>query len=323
MVLFSPELDPRFRPRLQTRCGICLSEGIQNGPNPVANIFQTTSLRLSQVPGLVVRKRFPVTSPAFGEHNGLQKLDGILQAVVHQNIVVFDVILNLTPGRVQPAADDAVRILTTFPQSLLQRLAIGGQYENADRLVNLLLNLFGSLHIDIQKQVVMPLLGPVKKFSRGAVAVAEYVGMLQEFIPRHHFLEFRTRHKEIFSSILLLATRIARGVRDREIEAWDEPFHFIDQCRFAESRGRGNDVNRAHSRFCTCSRAFSISDLIARPISVIFSASPASPEVFESKVLASRFNSWSRKSSFLPTSPPWSSRPRKCRTCVFRRTNSS
>ena len=71
-----------------------------------------------------------------------------------------------------------------------------------------------------------------------------------------------------------------------------------------EPEGAEMMKTRRHSMFCTCSRAFSISAFIASPSSVIFRASPASPEVLESSVLASRFISCNRKSSFLPTSPP-------------------
>src|ERR1039458_9021535 len=98
---------------------------------------------------------------------------------------------------------------------------------------------------------------------------------------------------------------------------------FVHQRGFTRTRWRGNNVNDAHSRFCTCSRDFSISDFISKPISVTFKASPARPEVFESRVFASRFISCSRKSIFLPTSPSWSSKPRKCFTCAFSRTSSS
>ena len=43
---------------------------------------------------------------------------------------------------------------------------------------------------------------------------------------------------------------------------------------------------------------------MASPNSVMRVPLPPTPPVFESSVLASRFISWSRKSSFLPTSPP-------------------
>ena len=87
---------------------------------------------------------------------------------------------------------------------------------------------------------------------------------------------------------------------------------FVGERRLARTgRRRDDEDDSAHSRFCTCSRAFSISDFMARPSSVMRSASPATPVVFDNRVLASRFISCSRKSSFLPTSPPPSSSEQK------------
>ena len=54
--------------------------------------------------------------------------------------------------------------------------------------------------------------------------------------------------------------------------------------------------------FCTCSRSFSISDLISSASCVISRPSASLPGVFESSVLVSRCISCRRKSSFLPTS---------------------
>ncbi len=51
--------------------------------------------------------------------------------------------------------------------------------------------------------------------------------------------------------------------------------------------------------FCTCSRICSISTFISTDTCVSSNAAD-----FEPSVLASRCNSWIRKSSRLPTSPP-------------------
>ena len=61
-----------------------------------------------------------------------------------------------------------------------------------------------------------------------------------------------------------------------------------------------------------CSRIFSIAALAASASSVIFSPASPAPLVFERIVLVSRFISCSRKSSFLPTSPPASSSAASC-----------
>src|SRR5580658_7167328 len=186
-------------------------------------------------------------------------------------------------------------------------------------------------------------LGLAQKPLRRAVVVSKNQRVLEKFVVHDHGLKFLFGHKGIFLAVLFAATRRARGVRDREIQIMNHLEQFIHQRGFARAGRRRNNVDdahsekahsndvhsnnvhskKAHSRFCTCSRDFSISDFISRPISVTFKASPAKPEVFESMVLASRFISWSRKSIFLPTSPLWSSKPRKCLTCAFSRTSSS
>src|SRR5580700_1883754 len=139
---------------------------------------------------------------------------------------------------------------------------------------------------------------------RRTVAMAEHVRMFEELIFLHHLLELGTRHEEIFSSVLLCPSWRPRGVRNRKLQPRYDFARFVHQRRFARTRRCRNNVDRGHSRFCTCSRAFSISAFIDNPSSVIFMASPAKPEVLDSRVLASRFISCSRKSSFLPTSPP-------------------
>src|SRR5262249_40466958 len=120
------------------------------------------------------------------------------------------------------------------------------------------------------------------------------------------------RNEVIFAAVLLAATRETRGKRYRKLQMLDIFAQLIHERRLAGAGRRRDDIKcAAHSRFCTCSRHFSISDFICRPSSVMRSPSPATPEVFESSVLASRFSSCSRKSSFLPTSPPCSSSLRK------------
>src|SRR5262245_50850635 len=100
----------------------------------------------------------------------------------------------------------------------------------------------------------------------------------------------------IFAAVLFAAAGRTRGKRDRELQVAYVLPQLIDQRGFAGSGGSGDDVEyAAHSRFCTCSRHFSISDFICSPSSVMRSPSPATPDVFESRVLASRFSSCSRK----------------------------
>src|ERR1700757_3252656 len=264
----------------------------------------------------------------FRENNRLQVFDRFLEIVVNQNIVILVVVLNLTTSRSQPATDHRFGVLAAFAQAPLQGLAVRRQYEDADRIGQLLLNLLGALHVNIEQKVVAFLPRLLQKPAGRAIAISVKVGMLEKFSGTHHLVEFFAGNEVVLLAILLTASGSARGKRDGEFKIRNQLEQFVDQGRLPRAGWRRDDVDQrpvgwAHSRFCTCSRDFSISAFMARPASVIFSASPASPEVFESRVLASRFISCSRKSSFLPISPPSSSNPRKCCTWFSSRTISS
>src|SRR5437899_9144160 len=169
----------------------------------------------------------------------------------------------------------------------------------------------------------------VQEAARRAVVVTEDVGVLQELFAVYHLLKFIARDEVVLLAILLAPAEGTSRVGNRKVEVRNQFHQFGDERGFPGARRRGDDVHQRlvgrgiHSRFCTCSRDFSISAFMANPASVIFKASPASPDVFESRVLDSRFISCRRKSSFLPTSPPSSSKPRKCCTWFSSRTSSS
>src|SRR5690348_3094692 len=144
-----------------------------------------------------------------------------------------------------------------------------------------------------------------------AVVIAENIGVFEEFVAPQHVFESLARNKVVFASVLLAASRRARCVGNGELQVRDEFTDLVNERSFAGAgRCRDHVDDAAHSRFCTCSRDFSIADFIRNPSSVMRMASPAIPVVFESIVLASRFISCSRKSSRLPTSPPPFSTPR-------------
>src|ERR1019366_4972883 len=159
---------------------------------------------------------------------------------------------------------------------------------------------------------------------RGSVVVAEDRGVLQEFVLGQHAFELFAGDEEILAPRLLAAARRPGGIADGEFQTGDDAANFIGERGFPRARGSRDDEDvAAHSRFCTCSRAFSISDFMPNPRRVMRTASPATPVVFDISVLASRFISCKRKSSFFPTSPPASSSDRKCWMWFFMRTTSS
>src|SRR6202008_3305683 len=100
------------------------------------------------------------------------------------------------------------------------------------------------------------------------VAMAKHICMLQEFIFPHHLVELGTRNEEIFPLVLLRPSWWPGGIGNREVQSGNDLANFVHQRRLTRTRWRGNNIDRSHSRFCTCSRAFSISAFIDNPSSV-------------------------------------------------------
>src|SRR5262249_54594421 len=142
----------------------------------------------------------------------------------------------------------------------------------------------------------------------------------------HHFLELRLGDKIVPFAGAFRPAWGARGGRNRQHGA-GQLQNFLHERGFARTRGAGNDEDErlglAHSMFCTCSRIFSISALMPSASSVISRLSASLPGVLERSVFASRCISWSRKSSFLPTSDAAASRLSNWRTWLARRASSS
>src|SRR5580704_3667284 len=311
----------------------------QYGLHAGAYIFETAEIGEINNGPLRCGQRLARPAQALSGNDCLQSVAGLLKLVVDQNVVILVVILDLAAGLFQAALDHSMRIFAALAQAPFQSLAVGWQYENADGFGKFLFDLRGSLHVDVEQEIVALLLGLAQETPRRAVVILSVeTGVFQEFVGGDHLLKFLARDEVVLLAILLASTQGSRGVGDREIETRCHREQYIDQGRFSRSGGCGDDVDDrfvrsihsrvihsqiGHSRFCTCSRDFSISAFMARPASVMLSASPARPEVFESSVFASRFISCSRKSSFLPISPPSSSNARKCWMWVSRRTTSS
>jgi hypothetical protein len=84
------------------------------------------------------------------------------------------------------------------------------------------------------------------------------------------------------------------------------------------ARALGASDRADYSRFCTCSRSCSIATFISTEMFVSSSAAAFEPSVF-----ASRSSSCIRKSSRLPTSPPFASSRSISSRCARRRASSS
>src|SRR5262249_41935129 len=204
------------------------------------------------------------------------------------------------------------------------------QDEDSYRFRQLLFYLRRTLYVNFQDQVQSVGTRFVQPFLGRAVGMsAKDSRVFQKFAAGHHRFEF------LFGDeIITLAPGLRRAARPRSARtgshcAWHVQ-ETLNQSGFPRARWAGHDQDQrgqrllcVHSMFWTCSRNFSISALISRPMLVMVRASLSTPGVLESMVLASRCISCSRKSSFLPSSPAPSSNLLNCCRWLRRRSSSS
>src|SRR6185503_10777648 len=159
-----------------------------------------------------------------------------------------------------------------------------------------------------------------------AVVVTVHVRVLEEIPRGDHALEHFARDEVVFATVRLALARLARGVGDRQPDARLAAQQLGHEAGLAGAR-RGHDGEQvppagrhvaAHSMFWTCSRICSISTLSSTEMRVISLATDLEPSV-----LASRFNSWQRKSRRFPQAPPRSMTRRNSEMWVPRRAISS
>src|SRR6185437_2668462 len=193
----------------------------------------------------------------------------------------------------------------------------------------MLFELLRALPIDVADDVLAAVERLHHRAARRAVAIAEDDGVLQELALRHHLIEFRAVDEMVMLAVDLAGALRPRRHRDRHRELTVLLEELAADRRLARARWRGQDEkqtaaldrglgHRRYSMFCTCSRNCSIAALSARPMRV----SSRSAD-FEHSVLASRLNSWQRKSNRLPMAPPSFIRLRAASRCAWRRSSSS
>src|SRR5271168_5419231 len=156
-----------------------------------------------------------------------------------------------------------------------------------------------------------------------SVIIAENLRVFEEFTFREALFELVPRDEKILLAVHFLSARGSRRIGDGKAKIGNSLDQPVCQGGFSGARRGGNNEDGGHSRFRDCSRTFSMAAFAPSASSVIFRPASPAPLVFERIVLVSRFISWSRKSSFLPTSPPASSRPFNCAAWIFRRASSS
>src|ERR1700732_655304 len=261
------------------------------------------------------------------ERNGLHFLAGPLDVVVDDRVIVAAIVHHFLPCAFEPPANFVFRILPTLPDAMLEFRPRRRQHKNCHGARQFGFYLQSSLHVNFENQVFFLRFRFSQTFAGSAVPVLpEHLRVFQEISALHHFLKLRLGDKIVPLAVALRLARHPRGARNRQHGA-GQLQNLFHQGGLPRARGSGDDehqrVRFAHSMFCTCSRNFSISDLISSASRVISRPSRSFPGVFESRVLASRCISCSRKSSFLPASEALASKSSNCCTWLRRRTNSS
>src|SRR6266404_6637960 len=186
--------------------------------------------------------------------------------------------------------------------------------------------LLSTLPIDIADDVAPGGEGLLNLPARRAVAVSKYCCVLQELALRNHLVESGLVDEIVVAPLDLALPRRTGCDRDRQGEPGVTGNEPAGDRGLARSRRRGKHEQKsapvdqcgAHSMFCTCSRNCSTAALSESPIRV----SSISAD-FEHKVLASRLNSWHKKSKRRPTASSCRSRSVACSICARSRSISS
>ena len=160
----------------------------------------------------------------------LQRIRGFSEAVVHQNIVVFVVILNLTTGRDQPAL---ITSSESRPRLRRRRSSLsrsGGRMKMLTALGILRFDLRGALHVDVEQQVVAVLLRPRGESGERCRSSCRRLRRARETRRGAIMSSNSGRETKKYSrpSCSLPRGR-AGGVGDGEIEAGDGLTNFVDR----------------------------------------------------------------------------------------------
>src|SRR5580704_5772069 len=268
--------------------------------------------------------RHPESRP---ERNGLHFLAGSLDVVVDDGVIVATIVQHFLPCTFEPPANFVFRIQPALPYAMFEFRPGRRQDKNCHSARQLGFYLQSSLHVNFENQIFFLRFRFSQTLARSAVPVlSEHLRVLQEIPALHHFLKLRLGDKIVPLAVTLRLARHPRGARNRQ-HGTGQLQYLFHQGGLPRAGRPGDDEHQrlrfAHSMFCTCSRNFSISDLISSASRVISRPSPPLPGVFESRVFASRCISWSRKSSFFPASEELASRSSNCCTWLRRRTSSS
>ncbi len=97
------------------------AEGIEDGLDAFADVGEAAGIGHGDDSSLILGESVSGAKQAFAAHDGAQTVDGFIESIVHENIVVLLVILNFASGRLQTALDNFFAIFAALAQALLQR----------------------------------------------------------------------------------------------------------------------------------------------------------------------------------------------------------
>ncbi|MNC60352.1 hypothetical protein D3C75_1102230 [compost metagenome] len=141
--------------------------------------------------------------------------------------------LHLADGLFHAAGNDLIAVLPTPVQTLAQRLQVGWQDEDRTGFGHQLAHLTGALPVDFQNQVIAPVQHLLQRATRGAVEVAEHFGVFKEVVLVDQRLEFVMADEVVVDAVLLARAFAARGVRDRNADAFVVLDQGVDQAGLA------------------------------------------------------------------------------------------
>ena len=209
--------------------------------------------------------------------------------------------------------DDFVTVLGAGAKPALELGGRGRKDEDTDEIVaGVLGELLGALPVYVEQRILARRQCLLHRGAQGAVVVAENLGIFEKFLAVDHQVELGEIDEVVVLAGDLSGTLGAGRGRHRHRQV-DLPLEkTAGNRRLARPRWRGKHQHQppamylenfhgheSYSIFWTCSRNCSITLLSSRPTRVSSRLSD-----FEHSVLASRLNSWARKSRRRPTGPP-------------------
>lgn len=193
---------------------------------------------------------------ASADENRLELIQGQIEIIVDDQIVIFDIVAHFGGGLLHAAFDDVPVVLPAVVQALAQGGGAGRQDEHGAGIRCQTAYLLGTLPVDLENQVVALGQGLSYPGVRGTVIVAEDFGMFKKLAAADHGLEVVYAGEVVVDAIGFTRTGGAGGMGNGYADKWQVIQQGLDQTGFAGTRRGGNDVKGAcalSAHVCSCS----------------------------------------------------------------------